>query len=183
VRQQIEMTGVRLQSARVTAWSGRQHIPTLAINRGERHGVLVGHVVASGFNLVGKVVDTAPLNATVQLITAPGRPLAGRFVAPAMDADAPPDASAGAELEPQTRGGRRVFEAVVPVSSLVEVGYLAHLSDESWAPEARGFVIGKVVKVEPYAEDPTLRKLVTVEPVESLPHVSQVVVLVPTAGE
>jgi len=183
MRQETAMRGNTLQRARVTGWSNRPMAPTLTLNRGTRDGVSAGYVVASGFNLVGRVTDTSSTGATVHLITAPTTPLTVRFVPSALRSSAPAGGAAVCELNTQTAGQGHVFVGVVPHDAPVRPGDLAKLQDPTWPAEAAGFIVGKVTTVDPHPDDPTLRKRVTVEPIRALAHLSEVVVVVPTGEE
>jgi cell shape-determining protein MreC len=183
VRQTLRLRGVRLLSARVTGWSnGSALAPTLTINRGVRQGIQPGQVVADGFNLVGEVGQVGMFDASVRLVTTPGRPLNARFVPPSLTANLP-SGDLVVQLEVVTVGGRAMFRGVVDAGAPVHVGDLAHLADDTWPREATGYVLGKVVAITDHPDDPTLRRLVMVEPVISVAHVRDVVVLLPGAAD
>ena len=77
--------------------------------------------------------------------------------------------------------GRR-FETVLGKDKPVQVGDMAILADDSWPMHARGAVVGKVVTIDDYPDDPHLRHLVRVEPMRSLEHLGSVTVVVESSG-
>ncbi len=179
VRQRVRTAGHALRRATVTAWSPKPAAPTLTLNRGSNDGVAKGQVVASGFDLVGRVVDTSAGDSTVQLITTPTTPLSVEFVAAKLDAR-PAGAQSRCTLEPVTSGGETVFHGRVVRDAPIRVGDLAHLADPAWPAEAAGFVVGQVTSVDPDPADPTLRRLIVVTPNQSLTTIDEVIVVVPT---
>lgn len=177
IRNHRVFTGYSLQPAAVVAGSDYTS-PTITINRGTRHGVQPNQPVAFGTNLVGRVTDVGPTSATVTLITAPGSRLDVRFIPP-QAGPAPLGDDGQLEL---FEGGPQFF-CILDMTSPVQEGDLAYLSDERWPIEARGLFVGQVVTVEKAPDDPTLRKRVIVKPIPSLRHLTRVVVFVPIEAE
>jgi len=177
VRDALRLEGIKLREASVVAWSNDPANPTLTINRGKTHGITAGRVVASGFNLVGQVTDAGPMTATVRLIAQPApndRMIVD--VVPAVAGTAPRRFTA--EIVHQGDG---TFVGEAKADGQVRVGDLAHLSDPTWPREARGFVVGKVVSIDPHP-DSILRREFTVKPIRDLNRLVQVFVLVPAGG-
>jgi len=174
VRDTLRLEGSQLIEAAVVSWSPDPTQPTITINRGKRHGITNGLVVATGFNLVGQVTDAGPITATVKLFTQP-KPN-DRIIVDIV----PPDATSAprrftAELTHQG-GGRFVGDG--KGDGQVRVGDLAHLSDPTWPREARGFVVGTVTEVNKHPEE-FLRRRFTVRPIRDLRRLTKVLVLVP----
>ena len=174
VREHMDLQGVELVWASVTGWSNDGDYPLLRLNRGAAVGLRPRQVVASGFNLVGRVVDVGPATATVHLLTAPRTHLAARLVPPF-----PGDPPRAVLADVHSTDDGDTFQAVVDTAEPVAVGDLAHLADDAWPPEARGLVIGKVTAVRDDPEDPTLRRRVTIQPIRPLAYLDRVVVMMP----
>ena len=173
-RQILGFQSVTLTPASVTASSDH----TLTINRGRTAGLRDGLVATAGGNLVGRITHTGPVTATIQLITAPKTLLTTRIVPPV-----PGEPTRDLSRVPFEAEGE-FLTAVVNEDHPVQPGDLAHLDSCTWCPpEARGFVVGKVVKIEPYPDDPTLRRRLVVQPIKSLRHLSEVAVPVPSDGD
>lgn len=171
-REQIELSGVRLVNARVTAYTGDPAAPVLTLERGTRAGLREGTVIASGFNLVGRVVHAGPMTADVRLIIAPGTELQVTIRPPEVDDEA---RRTQVHLAARDDGA---FEVRVPARSEIEPNDLAQLSDPRWPREARGFVVGQVTRVEPAPDDPFAFRDVLIEPIpplSALPDVTAVV--------
>lgn len=177
VRQHLDLSGFELKVAYVTHGSNDPAHPALTISRGRRDGLQPGFVVASGFNLVGRVTSVGPASSTVTLITAADTLLSTRIVPVTLDA---PPREHLAQLRPQKGAGR--FTAQANVDDPVEVGDLAHLADHFWPPEAQALVVGSVTAIEKDPSDPLLRRIIEVMPPRSLAYLDRVVVLVPTQG-
>jgi len=175
IREQFGLSGMRLVSARVTAYAGDANAPVITIDRGGNVGITKGTVIASGFNLVGEVVHAGPLTADVKLITAKGTKLQVRFVPPR--ADAKPRLQNARQLSLREDG--RTFGVRLSTGVTVETGDLAHLADPRWPREARGFVVGQVSAVGPYEDDPLSFQSVVVDPIPPLTALNEVTALVP----
>ena len=178
VREHLGLSGVQLYPASVIAWSGDPIQPSLTINRGSRHRLRVGLVVASGFNLVGRISSVGPVTSTARLISSPDTQLTLKILPPLPDA--PPR-----RMLIQARSDKRgeQFVAQTDVDDPVQVGDLAHLADDLWPLEASGLVVGKVVAIEKDPDDPILRRLTQIEPIRSFAHLDRVVVQIPSEGE
>ncbi len=177
VRTNLGLSGVQLYPASVTAWSTGRAQPSLTINRGSRHRVRVGMVVASGFNLVGRVSSVGQVTSTVRLITAPDTRVTVRIVPPLPDSP-----SRQMLVQAQTVAGEDRLMAQTDVDDPARVGDLAHLDDERWPAAANGLVVGKVVAIENDPEDPLLRRHTYIQPLRSLAYLDRVVVLLPAQG-
>lgn len=189
VRQHINMTsagnvgggvggnvgGVGLVYATVASWSHANGALSITIDRGSRRGVAVGQAVTSGMNLVGRVVGVTPMTATVELVTSPSMKLLARVIPPQ---PGPVPRETYAEFDNSSDDDDRMT-AVVGKDQSVVVGDWAHLFDETWPAEAGGCVIGQVVAVEDFSDDPLLRKRVVIEPMQTLSRLHRVVVLTP----
>lgn len=183
IRGQMRMVAVTPLAAKVTGWSGDPRRPTLTLDVGQRQKIDVGMVVASGFNLVGRVTGVTPSTATVTLITAP-RSNMNLLLVPRLPGDPDqvrPELLVAAEAN--ARGD--ALEATVASTAQVEPGFVAHVhrSDPAWPAEAWGLVAGRVTSVKPYPDDPTARHLITIEPIRSLRHLTQVYVVQPSQPE
>ena len=177
-REYLGLRGVQLYPASVVAWSGGASQPSLTINRGSNHGLRVGLVAASGFNLVGRLSSVGPVTSTVRLVTSPETQLTVKIVPPS------PDSPARQLLvQAISTGQDNLFMAQTDVTDPVEVGDLAHLADDNWPGEAAGLVLGKVVKVESDPDDPILRRLTYIQPIRSFAYLSRVVIEVPADGQ
>lgn len=172
-RQILTFQSVKLTSASVTASSDH----TLTINKGRMAGLRDGLVATAWGNLVGRISHAGPVTATIQLITALKTLLTVRIVPP-VPGEPPRDRLV------QVQADHGFFTAVVNENHPVEHGDLAHLEACNWCPpDARGFVVGKVVKIEPHPDDPMLRQRLVIQPIKSLRHLSAVAVLVPSDGD
>lgn len=176
IRNELQLVGVGLMPATVTAWSGDRMHPALTINRGSRHGLNVGLAVTRGFHLLGRVVDTGAVTSTVRLITAPKSHLVV-LLKPPIQGEEPRQMIT--QLESAT--GKNEFWARTNADDPVRIGDLAQLYDDAWPDHVRGFVIGKVTAIDKHPDDPTLRRRVVVSPIRSLAHLDHVTVIVPTS--
>ncbi len=152
---------------------------TFTINRGSSQGLRTDLVVADWYNfsVVGRITDVGPRSATVELITSQrSRPIV-KFL-PGTPVR-PPANPTVLQLTPEKDG--KTLTATVKTDTPVQVGFLAHLVDTGWPPEGRGFVVGKVVSVEPQPDNPYLYNRVVVQPIHDATRISRVIVLV--AGE
>jgi cell shape-determining protein MreC len=178
MREYLSLTGVRLMPASVASWSGDSLYPTLTINRGYKHGLRPGLVVADGFNLVGRLSSVGPVAATVRLVTAADTQLVVRVLPPV------PGAPPRSVLTRAQAAQRRLeFWATTDEDDPVCEGDLAYLADEGWPAEARGLVVGQVARIEKHPDDPILRRRVVIRPIRSLTHLDRVTVIVPTDFE
>lgn len=174
IRDQLKLVGVGLMPATVTSWRSNRIHPSLMINRGSRHGLAPGMAVVRSFNLVGRVVHVGPVTSTIGLINAPDSYLIVMIKPPV------------AGLEPRqmvcqvyTTPGRNELWADTDEDDPIRVDDLAHLYDDTWPSHTRGFVVGKVTRIEPHPDDPILRRRVVLTPVRSLAHLDRVTVVVP----
>ncbi|MFA9478715.1 rod shape-determining protein MreC [Phycisphaerales bacterium AB-hyl4] len=169
-----EERSVQALLARVGGVSGDRLNPTLRINRGSRDGVGRGQAVVSGFTLVGEIERAGPVSADVRLFTAAETRLQVRII--------PSDPTAEerrytAWMDIQDGGSVFVIEA--ERGDPVEAGDWAHLADERWPREARGFVVAQVIDARPDPSDPHRLMRVTLSPAVDLMALRQVTVLVP----
>lgn len=175
----LQERSTALVPATVVQWSGRPTDPVLTIDQGSASGVAPGHAVVDGFNLVGRVVSVGPGWAAVRLVTTPGSSVTVRLMAVPRQAQS---REAVASLKVSADGRRMTTE--VAAENVVGAGYLAFLSDPTWPASAQGFVVGKVVAVEPWKQaNPLLFSQLVVEPMAMLPSLPQVTVLVPVLSE
>jgi len=173
-RSQLRLVGVQLLPATVTAWSGDRLHPSLMINRGSRHGLRPGLVVARGFSLMGRVTDTGPVTATARLITAPKTYLIVSIRPPATTTE-PREIL----TQVQAAGSGSEFWCETSADDPIQINDLAYLYDDAWPTEARGLVVGKVTRIDPHPDDPILRRRVVIRPIRSLMHLDHVTVIIP----
>jgi len=189
----LRFGGARLLPARVTQSTTDPAHPTLTIDRGERDGLYPGLVVASEFNLVGRITHVGHAHCTVALVMTPKHhvqviimpKLAGAMNMP------------GTETKVMAKVSKdgKLLEAVVPASSMIKPGYLTRLLPPegnlnqgasgavgAWPREAWGLVVGQVSKVLPDPTDPISRKLVEIRPLHWPYHLTEVVVVAPRSG-
>lgn len=166
---------VRHVSAPVIGASSDLSSGVLTVRAGTRQGVEQNTVVvASGLQVVGKVIEAGSRTSKVQPITAKG---AGKIRARVMFDSI--EERLDCLLEPVGDG---TLKGAVEIGELTQgkplepaVGQLIRLDDaERWPEHAQMLVIGKIEKVEPSAEHP-LRKVITVRPTLTLDRVSEVV--------
>jgi cell shape-determining protein MreC len=173
IRQHLGLGRTGSVPASVTGWPSATH--SLILNRGRRHDLTEGLVVAEGFNLVGRLSHVSAVNATVRLVTAPGTHMLVRIL-PAE----PGPAQRELRVQLQVEADGRSFFARTDVDAPVRAGDLAHLADpENWPAEAQGLVVGRVESVDPDPRDPLLRRKVVVRPLRTMTNLTRVVVIVP----
>jgi cell shape-determining protein MreC len=173
MRQMMPDTQTDLVVGRVIGTSLATPSPSLTLDIGVNHGMRPGLAVVSGFNLVGQVTEALPQRSLVKPITAPDTLLNLRLV-PAAAGEPTREAFVSA------RAVAGLFVGTVGANEPIKIGDLAHLYDEAWPPEARGFVVGQVVALDPLERDPLLRKKIKIEPLRSPTALDRVVVLLPT---
>ncbi len=172
-RRQAAFTGYQLLPASVvTGPDARRFLVT--INRGVRQGVAAGQAVAAGASVVGRVREASGSGAVVQLVSDPKLLLDVRLIAPT-----PGQATLQTRAQLRPLADRQSFETIVSKENAVQQGDVAHLSDQYWPAEAQGLIVGRVVKVEPNPENPTLQNRVVVEALPRLGFLTRVFVLVP----
>ncbi len=176
MRQMMPDTQTDLVVGRVIGTNLATPSQTLTLDIGTNHGLRPGLAVVSGFNLVGQVTEAQPQKALVKPITSPDTLLNLRIV----PASAGEPAREGFVSARAVAGG---FTGTVGANDPIKLGDLAHLYDESWPPEARGFVVGQVVALDPLERDPLLRKKIKIEPLRSPTALDRVVVLLPTEAD
>lgn len=177
LRQQPRWRTVDFISADVLAWSPDSPHPTLFINVGRRHGLDLGMIVTDEavVSLLGRIASLGPSSATVELITSPRRRLEVKFK---------PSTPTSFSLEPPTFGiqadrtGLRFF-LTAKLDAPVQPGWLAHLEDPAWPPEAQGLVVGFVQAVHPLETDPLRFLRVEVLPLHHPARLGRVMVVVP----
>ena len=158
-------------AATVTARDARRGGTLLTINRGSRHGLRDGLTVAAGRDLVGEVVRTGPLTATVRVMTHDQQTFEAIV--------APPDALNPGEgvshLWLQYSSEHEAFFTSVAADADVEVGHYAI----SQRPRATsGFIIGRGVEVQPDPEQAILRRRLLIRPRFDIRRVDRVIVVV-----
>ena len=172
-----QLAGFKRTTAAVVRGTWRSDQAMLTLNRGDQEGLRIGQAVAvDGAQLVGRISDVGPVTATVATITQPRTVLEVT-----LRAAAPTDRATRLRTTLVRSTDGPFFEAIVMTGTPVQVGDLAQLADVEWPPEAMGFVVGRVVNIEDYAADPTLRKRIVVEPTRPLNRLRFVVVLVESA--
>ena len=175
VRQVQDLQGFTYLPARVILPVRDASQRVITINRGTRHGVQEGLVVTVGANLVGQVLaDPGPSTATVRLITAPNTFLVVRLI---------PPVPGSTPYEPfvnirEANDGQE-FWAEIDADATVRAGDLAHLADDTWPTEARGFIVGRVQEIIEHPDRPYLSRRVIIKPLRPVGRLSNVVVLIP----
>lgn len=167
-------SGARYVVARVSGSSGDPTQPTITIDKGASRGIGLDSTVVSGVSLVGRVIDASPASARVSLISAKDTRL---FVW-----IKPPDVLGGPRevLEQVTRStAGAMFEARIEQGKTVRIGDIAYLADELWPPEAQGFIVGRVTRVEPAPDNPLQFQRVLIDPIPELSQLRRATVLVP----
>lgn len=178
IQGRLPQSGYAAVPARVTRWSPSVANPTLTIDKGERHGIRRGMVVAHKSYLVGRVTHTSYTNATVSLLNTPGATLA--FLV--LPRDARPDQPHPEWTMPvEVDQDGEVFHAVLGANENLEIGYLAHVhrSDPNWPEEAWGLIAGQLTAIEPYPDDPTSRQRLVFKPAVALRRLNRVTVITP----
>lgn len=184
LRQKFGLEGMRFVDCRVTAYSGDGPVPTITLDRGSEQGVRNGLVVASGANLVGRVVRVGPLSCDVRVVTGL-TPIHVVILPPTLQTKAP---GLGVWLKSSAVDGA-AMGVRAEHHAKVAVGDLAFLADDGWPHEAQRLIVGQVTQVKPDAREPLLLKDVVVQPRrdvraivqprEDLATLSHVTVLVP----
>jgi cell shape-determining protein MreC len=173
-REMLSLAGTRLVPARAWGFAGERVRPVVNIDRGRSRGIHEGMAVVHGINLVGRVDRAYANTADVELITAPNSRLQVRILPPRTD-EAPRELVEILELAPD----RRTFRVQVKIDAPVQQGDLAHLIDERWPAEARGYVVGQVVRVNPDPSAPHSFRIVEVRPLAPLESLNRLTVLAP----
>ncbi|MEE9212154.1 MAG: rod shape-determining protein MreC [Phycisphaeraceae bacterium] len=177
IREVQEFDGFTFLPARVTMPVRDPSNPTLTIDRGQRHGVRQGQVVTAGDSLFGRVTDAGTVTSAVRLINAPDTRLVVRLVPPE------PGAAAYDKLvQVQQADNGKAFWAKVEADTTIRVGDLAHLADDAWPTEARGFIVGRVQRIIDHPDWPGLARRVIIKPLRPLGRTSNVIVLVPVGA-
>ena len=167
--------------------TGRRHV--LSINRGRNQGLAAGQTVLYGVNLVGRVVEpVGPLSADVELVTGQDVGFHVELTA-AADRDADNPAAAAVPLPglehlrvtPDPDAG--AFTAEVRHDTAPPLNALARLADEIHFRDARAHILGRVVAVRPFPDDPELLLQVVIRPNLDLRFLSEVAVLVPESAK
>lgn len=147
--------------------------PTLTINRGGNDKIRKGLFVTNGMSLVGQITEVTPVTSTVQLITRPNTYIGVRIVPP-VAGRVSREVSIGIRSVPNQE-----FRGECEKGSPVQVNDLVHIShSDSRYGDVRGFVIGRVARVEEITGD-LLRNRVVIEPLVPLGDLDHVYVLVP----
>jgi cell shape-determining protein MreC len=191
----MSFDGTSLLPARVTQSTADPTHPTLTIDIGQRDGVHPGFVVASEFNLVGRVTFVGNRQATVSLLMKPRRHLQVAIMPKLAGAVKLPGQETNVMARVSENG--TLLTAVVPATSQIRPGYLTRLlpsrpgqmaqagsgnaTEASWPREAWGLVVGRVTKVVPDPNDPISRKQIEIRPLNWHPHLTEVVVIAPQA--
>lgn len=145
----------------------------LNIRGGHNKGVSVGAVaVASGTQLLGKVIDVADRISIVRPITRGGASLRARIMI-----DEPNVSYVVSVLSPtddgRLRGDVEYGRDAAGTPLEPEVGQSVRLADDTWPRSAQGLVVGIVERVE-NDESTGLRKVVLVRPTIDLESVAEV---------
>lgn len=144
----------------------------LVVRAGSKLGVAVGDIAAgSGLQLIGRVVSTDLLTATIETITESNRQILA-VVMPDGERDGLP-----CRLEPTGDGtlrgpveDRRVSMSDKPIEP--QIGQPVRLRDpDRWPRSAQMLLIGTIESIEPAPNQP-LRKIITVRP--TIPDLSRV---------
>jgi len=154
------------------------------LDQGTNHGIQVGQAVIDAFNftIIGRITDAGSgfrHRRSHHLATpARHRDFSARQSNTAQQnwgtthSCSPPPTTSNAGAPPSGDG---------PVPA--QPGFLAYLyldpRDNFWPRQAAGFVIGKVTAVETVTANPLLYRRITVQPILDLPHLQNVIVLVP----
>jgi hypothetical protein len=154
----------------------------LTINQGTRAGVEEGAVVVSGEFLVGRIArPVGEFTSMVRLINAPTRkPMS--FEVRVIDPTGSILRQINGVASVSPDGREFWIEAGI---NAVQVGDIVRLADANWPPEARGFIVGKVIRRDKWPTDPLLRERAVVAPIRELSTLNHVQVLLkpePAAG-
>ncbi|GAB4109294.1 MAG: hypothetical protein Kow00105_17950 [Phycisphaeraceae bacterium] len=171
----VDTEDIRFVGAKVIGFNGDRVNPILSINIGSDHGVRDGLAVVWGADLVGKVVSTSVSTSDVQLITASGTSLQVRITKPVLDPSAVPMPA----FITLSEDGRTFVTDEFPLDAPIHTGDLALLADDSWQFRARGFIVGRVIDVQPHPDRPMLNLRVRIQPQRTLASLHGVIVLVP----
>lgn len=185
----LSFAGTRLLPARVTQSAANPAHPTLMIDKGQRDGIYPGFVVASEFNLVGRITYVGNSHATVALLMKPKRYLQVAIMANLAGTVKMPGQET--KVMAQVSDNGTLLTAVVPAVSQIRPGYITRLlpssrsgqmgqtalTEASWPREAWGLVVGRVTKVVPDPDDPISRKRIEIRPLNWHPHLTEVVVI------
>ena len=174
-RQRFTLTKTNFLSARVASVAAGAR-RTMMIDVGARDGVRKGHVVGAGVDLIGRVVNTGPSTATVQLIVDRNTHLNVYVMSPVDDAE---QRLVRAQLRYDV--DREVFVGDVPRShdgDNVRIGDFALPADTSWPDEARYFIVGRVVGDEKHEDHPTLLRQIVVKPQSDPTMLTNVIVVI-----
>jgi cell shape-determining protein MreC len=188
LRQRLKMSaqlmeGMTLVPAEVAYGSGDPLNPALTLRLPRHSGVAADMVVVdAGNDLVGRVTAVNGLTATVRLVTGLDPEV---FVAPAGTTD--PAEGCVVRLHPRRDGVSLLAQQEDRAGSerrvlAVKTGDVVSLYDRAWPAEARGYVVGKVVKVAPWPDNPLLYRQIVVQPLVALAQLRRVSVIVPVAA-
>jgi len=166
----------------VTAFTDTGTRQVISINGGQNRGIAPGQTVRYGVDLVGRVVEpVGPVSADVELVTGQDTGFHVELTAPADLATANPRAPLpGLEhlrVTPDPATG--TFTAEIRHDTNPPIGAVARLADQVHYRDARAHILGRVVEVRPYPQDPELLKQVVIRPRLDLRFLSEVAVLVP----
>lgn len=157
---------------------------SLLVRAGRREKIESKSVaVVRGVHLVGKVGRVEERTCVVLPITDPA---AGKIEGRIMLDDSTPgpicllDPDGRGRLTGPVQDDPSLRDPVTAQPAEVKPGLLVRLEDRKWPQSAQMLVIGRVVLVEPLANQP-LRKVVTVEPIEPIERVSEVTIRVPAS--
>jgi hypothetical protein len=181
---QQRMAGIALVPAEVAFASPDPPRPALTVRLLRPGGVGPDMaVVDDNSDLVGRIaaVSESAGVATVRLVTGLEPEV---FIAPPGTTD--PAKGCSVRLQP-ARDGRTLVaqQELRPASdgapAVIRKGDLASLDDPAWPQEARGYVVGKVVEVRPWPDNPLLYRQIVVRPLVPLGQLLRVSVIVPVA--
>lgn len=159
--------------ASVAASSDSRANPTLTLNRGSNDKIRKGLFVTSGMSFIGQVSEVTPVTCTVQLITRPNTYIGVRILPPVPGRTAR-EVSIGIRSV-----SNQLFHGECEKGSPVQANDLVHVNhSDSRYGEVRGFVVGRVARIEEIKGD-LLRNRVVIEPLLPLTELDHVYVLVP----
>ena len=172
---QFKLAGYQLQRAAVidtVPGSG------ITIDVGRSDGIDRGMAVVHQVHLVGLIVKTTPVSATVRLISAPGTTLQVQ-IGPLQ-----PEATRHA-IDAHIHWGvsKDRFTVLVGRDKSLTVGDQAYLTDRNYPEQAHDFVVAEVVAVHNEQTDPLMYRRAWLKPPIDLGTLGHVFVLVPIATD
>ncbi len=179
--------GISVRRAQVIGPAGAPGTQMLRLRAGTGDGVTRGTVaVVDRVQVVGRVEDIRAGTCTLVLITQVGRPpvpIQGTLLF--SEAAGAPDDSVLCQLSAFGDGTLRGMVEHKPARPggpphTAKEGQTVYLNDRAWPENSRMLVLGRVVKVGAFKDDP-LRQLITVEPTVRPDRVAEVWLRIPGA--